>query len=248
LDGTQRYATIGALHTAVTAGGTPCDDLTENPDPPLAVALARCDLRGAGEQIFLHLWRDGQHRDDGTKENMTRLSSQGSDYCFVVGRADAAWSVNASVDPAFCRELSSRLGGRLLEQETPAPPTSTAPATTSAPAPTTTNPPPPTTTNPPPPPVSAGQQNALRTAEDYLAFTSFSRTGLIGQLEYEGYSTADATWAVDQLQVDWNVQAAKKAREYLDYTAFSRQGLIDQLLYEGFTPAEAEYGVAQEYD
>jgi hypothetical protein len=245
VDGTQRYATIGELHAAVTAGGTRCDDLTENPDPPLSVALARCDLRGADEQIYLHLWRDGQHRDDGTKQNMTRLSSEGTDYCFVVGKGEGAWSVNASADPSFCRALSSRLGGRLLEQETPVPTTSTAPPTTTQPAPTTA-----TTTPPPPPspPVSAGQENALRTAADYLDFLSFSRTGLIEQLEYEGYSTADATWAVDQLGADWNVQAARKAREYLDFTAFSRQGLIDQLLYEGFTPSEAEYGVAQEYD
>ena len=71
---------------------------------------------------------------------------------------------------------------------------------------------------------------------------------MISQLEYEGYSNADATWAVDQLGVDWNEQAAKKAAEYLAYTSFSRQGLIDQLVYEGFSPAEAEYGVAQEYD
>ncbi len=96
--------------------------------------------------------------------------------------------------------------------------------------------------------MSAGQANALRQAESYLSFTSFSRTGLIDQLKYEGYSTEDATWAVDQLSVDWHQQAALKAREYLDYTSFSRQGLIDQLIYEGFSPSEAEYGVAQEYD
>ena len=102
---------------------------------------------------------------------------------------------------------------------------------------------------PPPPPVlSPGQQNALRSAEDYIDYTSFSRKGLIQQLEFEGYSSADATWAVDQLSVDWNQQAALKGAEYLNYTSFSRQGLVDQLVFEGFTPAEAEYGASQAYD
>lgn len=79
---------------------------------------------------------------------------------------------------------------------------------------------------------------------DYLDFTSFSRTGLIEQLEYEGFSREDATYAVDVLNVDWNAQAAQTAADYLDYTSFSRNSLIDQLLYEGFTQAQAEYGVS----
>lgn len=91
---------------------------------------------------------------------------------------------------------------------------------------------------------TVSQQNALRKAESYLDFTAFSRTGLIHQLEFEKYSTADATWAVDRVTVDWNQQAAKKAKSYLEFTSFSRSGLIDQLLYEGFTPAQAEYGAS----
>jgi hypothetical protein len=89
------------------------------------------------------------------------------------------------------------------------------------------------------------QQNALRKAADYLDYSAFSRPGLIGQLEFEKYSTVDSTWAVDRVTVDWNEQAAKKAKDYLEYTAFSRSGLFDQLIYEGYTPAQAEYGVGQ---
>lgn len=92
---------------------------------------------------------------------------------------------------------------------------------------------------------TVSQQNALRKAAQYIDYSAFSRTGLIGQLEYEQYSTEDATWAVDRVRVDWNVQAAKKAKDYLKYTSFSRSGLVDQLLYEGFTPEQAEYGVSQ---
>lgn len=87
------------------------------------------------------------------------------------------------------------------------------------------------------------QQNAIRSVESYLSFTSFSRTGLIDQLEYEGYSTETATFAVDNYNIDWNEQAAKKAQEYLDFSSFSRDELIDQLEYEGFTAEQAEYGV-----
>ena len=134
--------------------------------------------------------------------------------------------------------------------------TSLAPSTTSAaPPPTTTQAPPPTTTQAPPPPttpepppLSPGQRNALGSAQDYLDFTAFSRQGLIDQLKYEGYSEADATWAVDQVTVDWNQQAVLMAEDYLDFTSFSRQGLVDQLVYSGFTPAEAEYGASQAYD
>ena len=80
-------------------------------------------------------------------------------------------------------------------------------------------------------------------AQDYLDYTAFSRTGLIGQLEFEGFSNADATFAVDYLDVDWFEQAALMAQQYLDYSSFSRQGLIDQLVFEGFTLEEATFGV-----
>ncbi|OBH43373.1 Ltp family lipoprotein [Mycobacterium mantenii] len=90
------------------------------------------------------------------------------------------------------------------------------------------------------------QQNAVRKAKDYLDYTAFSRLGLINQLvEAEQFSTEDATYAVDSLNVDWNQQAARKAKDYLGYTAFSHDGLINQLVEaEKFTPSQAAYGVA----
>ena len=80
-------------------------------------------------------------------------------------------------------------------------------------------------------------------ARDYLAYTAFSRQGLINQLVYEGFAADVSAVAVDTLNVDWFEQAALMARNYLDYTAFSRQGLIDQLVYEGFSVEQAVYGV-----
>ena len=88
------------------------------------------------------------------------------------------------------------------------------------------------------------QQNAVRSAQEYIEISSFSRSGLIEQLIFEGFSTADATYAVDSITVDWNVQAARSAKEYLEISSFSRIGLVEQLVFEGFTPAQAQYGVA----
>jgi len=92
------------------------------------------------------------------------------------------------------------------------------------------------------PDMTTSQEQAVGSAESYLSFTHFSREGLIDQLEYEQFSTEDAEFAVDYLDVDWNEQAAGSAESYLEFTNFSRQGLIDQLEYEGFTTEQAEYG------
>ena len=80
-------------------------------------------------------------------------------------------------------------------------------------------------------------------ARDYLAYSAFSRIGLIKQLKYEGFSTADATYGTDAAGANWYRQAARMAAEYLDYQPFSRSGLIAQLKYEGFTTRQATYGV-----
>jgi hypothetical protein len=95
------------------------------------------------------------------------------------------------------------------------------------------------------PTMTAAQENAVASAQDYLDYGAFSRKGLIDQLEFEGYSTKDATYAVDHIEVDWNEQAAASAKDYLDYDSFSHKGLVDQLKFEGFTPEQAEYGVTQ---
>jgi len=114
---------------------------------------------------------------------------------------------------------------------------------TSDPTPTPT----PTPTPEPTTKETVAQKNALRKAIDYLNYTSFSRQGLIEQLEYEGFETADAKYAVDNIAVDWDEQAFLKAKDYLDYTAFSLIGLIEQLESEGFTKDQAEYGANEAF-
>lgn len=93
--------------------------------------------------------------------------------------------------------------------------------------------------------ITFGMQNALNKAYDYLDFMAFSYEGLIKQLEYEGFTTEEATYACDHCGANWKQQASKKAKEYLDFMSFSKTGLIDQLEYDGFTYEEAVYGVEQ---
>ncbi|KZE37935.1 Ltp family lipoprotein [Microbacterium sp. T32] len=122
------------------------------------------------------------------------------------------------------------------QQEQPQAPAPQAPA-----APQPVNPAPPAA---PQPVGTLSQRNAVAKAREYLNVMSFSRQGLIGQLEYEGFPTADAEYGVDTVAPDWNQQAAAKANEYLRNMSFSRQGLYDQLIFEKFTPEQADYAVA----
>jgi hypothetical protein len=93
------------------------------------------------------------------------------------------------------------------------------------------------------------QQQAVAAAKNYLRTMAFSRAGLIRQLSSHygsGFSKADATYAVNHIQVNWNTQAVKAAKNYLRTMAFSRAGLIRQLespYGSGFTHAQAVYGV-----
>jgi hypothetical protein len=91
--------------------------------------------------------------------------------------------------------------------------------------------------------VTVSQKNAVSKAKQYLTVEAFSHDGLISQLEYDQFSTADATYGADNSNGDWNAQAAKKAKEYMSTESFSRQGLIDQLEYDQFTLDQATYGV-----
>lgn len=92
------------------------------------------------------------------------------------------------------------------------------------------------------PKTTIGERNALSTAISYLDSTSFSKKGLIEQLNYEGYTDKEAKYAVDNCGADWNEEASKTAKSYMETNSFSKKGLIEQLRYEGFTQSQAEYG------
>lgn len=101
------------------------------------------------------------------------------------------------------------------------------------------------------PRLTGPQRNAVRSANQYLSMTGFSRDGLIEQLSSpygDGYEVTDATVAVDSLEVDWNENAARSARQYLEMTGFSCNGLIEQLSSSAgdkYTVEQATYGARQ---
>jgi len=100
--------------------------------------------------------------------------------------------------------------------------------------------------------LTGPQKNAVRSAKQYLSLSGFSREGLIQQLSSsagDGYDVADATAAVNRLEVDWNENAAKSAKQYLSLSGFSCKRLIEQLSSSAgdkYTVSQATYGAQQE--
>lgn len=99
--------------------------------------------------------------------------------------------------------------------------------------------------------LTGPQNNAVRSAKQYLSMMGFSRDGLIHQLSSDagdGYEVSDATVAVDSLNIDWNLEAVKSAKQYLSMTGFSCKGLIKQLSSSAgdkYTVDQATYGAKQ---
>ncbi len=99
--------------------------------------------------------------------------------------------------------------------------------------------------------LTGPQNNAVRSAEQYLSMMGFSRNGLIHQLSSDagdGYEISDATVAVDSLNIDWNQEAVKSAKQYLSMMGFSCKGLINQLSSSAgdkYTVDQATYGAKQ---
>ena len=60
-----------------------------------------------------------------------------------------------------------------------------------------------------------GEQNALKSVQEYLSFSAFSHSGLVQQLEFEDRSHAEATYGADRCGANWFEQAAKSAADYL---------------------------------
>jgi hypothetical protein len=98
-----------------------------------------------------------------------------------------------------------------------------------------------------------GQLQALGAAKSYLSTGSFSKAGLIDQLDSpygEDFSHSDAVWGVIHAHANWNAEAVGAAKSYLRSSHFSRAGLIQQLespYGDQFTHAQAVYGVSVAY-
>jgi hypothetical protein len=94
--------------------------------------------------------------------------------------------------------------------------------------------------------LTAAQENAKQAAQSYIDISGFSHSGLIQQLVAgDGFSSADATSAVNSMTIDWNSQADKSAKSYTEIGGFSHSGIITQLEQgDGYTPAQAAHGAA----
>lgn len=147
----------------------------------------------------------------------------------IIGLAEQIQEKQQKLNEQF-GELAARIGktGDSAEK-------TEQPASTSTPAPEAVHTP------------TSGEKNALASAQSYLNVSAFSYTGLIKQLEFSGFSNAEAIYAADHCGADWKEQAVRSAKQYLGLMAFSKSALINQLVFGGFTQAEAEYAVSQVY-
>ncbi|MFI3210899.1 MAG: Ltp family lipoprotein [Peptostreptococcaceae bacterium] len=93
--------------------------------------------------------------------------------------------------------------------------------------------------------ITTEHKQALKKAEDYLKYSSFSKIGLFDQLKFEGFNDSHCTYAVNNVVVNWDEQAYKKAEQYLKYSSFSKIGLFEQLEFEGFTDSQCTYALSK---
>ena len=106
------------------------------------------------------------------------------------------------------------------------------------------------TQEPTKPAVDDEKAVALESAQTYVDMLPFSKEGLLDQLtsEYGGqFTKADAKWAVENVNADWNAEALESAKSYMDVMPMSKAALKDQLMSEyggQFTEAQADYAIA----
>ncbi|MBA8989486.1 hypothetical protein FHW23_000718 [Curtobacterium pusillum] len=99
---------------------------------------------------------------------------------------------------------------------------------------------------------TVGQLQAFAAAKSYLSSgMGFSAASLLQQLTSSagnGFPQADAQWAIDHADADWNAQALSAAKGYLDSgMGFSQASLTGQLTSSAgnqFTAEQAQYAVA----
>lgn len=120
--GTQTYDSLADLYSAAVDAGGACGPLVEDPEPAPALARGTCAVPTG--DVVLHLYGDAATRISNSKSLRTAQGEQG--YCFVSGNGSedkqGAWLIDARVDRALCRTLSSELPGTLINFEPPPPP------------------------------------------------------------------------------------------------------------------------------
>jgi hypothetical protein len=110
--GTQSYASMLDLYTAVLGSGTHCSNVTIQPTTT-AKAQASCDL-GTGRSLLLQTWQNAASRDTGVQTVQTALAARKAPYCVVAGTGTTGlWSVAGRGDSGVCATVAHRLGGKI---------------------------------------------------------------------------------------------------------------------------------------
>ena len=205
--------------------------------------FATCNSGGQGNTVIL-VFKDHAEAMTYANDMISVGQSTGTPAAEVVG---PDWTVNT--EPSFAPKVVGAVGGQLLTVAAAAP-ASSAPAaapTTPAAAAATQAP-----TTPAAPAMTASQQQAVDAAQNYLSmgqgFSQYSLTRQLTSSYGSGFSLADAQFAINYLNPDWNAQAVEAAQGYMKMGGFSAASLTQQLTSDsgnGFTEAQAAYAVAK---
>lgn len=96
---------------------------------------------------------------------------------------------------------------------------------------------------------TTGETNALKKAETYSSVMHMSKKRIYKQLtsEYgEGFTAAEAQYAIDNIKADWNANALATAKNYQETMSMSKSAIYKQLISEygeEFTKDEAQYAI-----
>lgn len=91
-----------------------------------------------------------------------------------------------------------------------------------------------------------GPSNVCSVAWSYLDYVPLSASGLENQLVYDGFTRSQARNAIAFLDVDWNIQAARRTGEYIRAsTLISQDELYYCLVQDGFSKEQVEYGLSK---
>ncbi len=91
--------------------------------------------------------------------------------------------------------------------------------------------------------VTTGQAEALEAAKSWLQYNNYGPTGLKNALMGNGYSEADADYAVANCGADWTEQCNKKVENYVSY-GYSESTIRFFLDGEGFTEEQLNNALA----
>ena len=94
------------------------------------------------------------------------------------------------------------------------------------------------------PELTSTEEQALETAQNRIDREGYGRLALVDTLRYEdGFSKADATFAVDNVRANWRQEAVERAQARIDGPPYTPTSLIAHVKQEGFSRDEAAFAV-----